>query len=83
MEVFVVTIQYRFIHTAGSFVLCIRVSASKMTAVDNYVLLVLAMFPGKIINMLKHESNMNMNKQHEATVYKHVKAPPHSGCCGL
>ena len=32
MEVDDVTTQYRFIHTAGSFVFCIRVSASKMAA---------------------------------------------------
>ena len=35
-EVDDVTAQYRFIHTAGSFVFCIRVLASKMAATDSY-----------------------------------------------
>ena len=35
-EVDDVTTQYRFIHTASSFVFCICVSASKMAATDSY-----------------------------------------------
>ena len=36
MEVDDVITQYRFIHTAGSFVFCIRISASKTAATDSY-----------------------------------------------